>query len=131
MALVGYDEKDIWNRWVKGASFAPKKVTPFWICAGFEGHSAIQTVKFRSVTAPNFLGITGPVMTKEKTMSDPKVVVVHGFKIYNFAEDREQVQPSKRTAEEIERIGGEIIESTAETVDASLLDPYGRYYCQH
>lgn len=55
-------------------------------------------------------------------------VVVHGFEVYVAAEDRAKVQRSKRTMEDIDRIGGWIIANTAETVAAEHLDLYGRYY---
>ncbi len=63
-------------------------------------------------------------------MRDDKTVVVHGHRVWDHAAGMTKVSPSKRTAEHIRRIdGASIIEGTAETVDASQLDPYGRYYC--
>jgi hypothetical protein len=59
-------------------------------------------------------------------------VVVHHFKIWDTTRGEHVVppnggQPSKRTAENITSIGGEIIPNTAETVDATSLDAHGRY----
>lgn len=54
-------------------------------------------------------------------------VVVHGFKKWNQAAGAFDIAPTKRTAEEIARLKGEIIEGTAETVPQARLDAFGRY----
>jgi hypothetical protein len=59
-------------------------------------------------------------------MSDQ--VVVYGHRVWDHTAGATSVAPSKRTAEHIARIdGASIIDGTAEIVNASVLDPYGRY----
>jgi hypothetical protein len=41
--------------------------------------------------------------------------------------DRTLISPRKSTVERIKRVGGSVIEGTAEIVDANLLDNDGRY----
>jgi len=55
-------------------------------------------------------------------------IEVHRYWWFDPTAGESKVQPSKRTAENINQIGGEIIPGTAETVDASQLDEQGRYY---
>ena len=54
-------------------------------------------------------------------------VTVHSYRIYDGANDTNDIRPVKATAEAIERFKGTIVEGTAETIDASLLDGQGVY----
>jgi hypothetical protein len=56
-------------------------------------------------------------------------VVVYGHRVWDQTAGATSVAPSKRTAEHIGRINGaSIIDGTAEIVDSSALDLYGRYH---
>ena len=61
-------------------------------------------------------------------MRNKEIAVVHKFEVWDDLRGVTIVQPSKRTAESIEQIGGRIIPGTAETIDATLLDGCGRYF---
>jgi hypothetical protein len=61
-------------------------------------------------------------------MSNRETAVVYKFEVWDHVRGLTIVQPSKRTAESIEQIGGRIIPGTAETIEASRLDRHGRYY---
>jgi hypothetical protein len=54
-------------------------------------------------------------------------VTVYNYRIYDGANDTNDIRPVKATAEAIERFKGMIVEGTAETIDASLLDGQGVY----
>jgi hypothetical protein len=59
-------------------------------------------------------------------MSNTSTVIVHAVKRWDSSKGDLVVLPTKRTAEWASRIG-EIIEGTAESVDASLVDDQGAY----
>ena len=61
-------------------------------------------------------------------MSTAKKVTVYKHQTTDPNTGYPKTSQCKRTAENIEFIEGWIIEGTAETVDASLLDQFGRYY---
>jgi hypothetical protein len=65
---------------------------------------------------------------RNSAMSSPKTVVVHSFKHYDGRINESKEPKSKRTAEQIKRLGLEIVPGTEETVAASDLDDDGRYY---
>jgi hypothetical protein len=61
-------------------------------------------------------------------------LIVHHFKVWDalrgdfVVPPTNGAAPSKRTAEDIAGIGGEILPNTAEVIDADQLDVYGRYF---
>jgi hypothetical protein len=56
------------------------------------------------------------------------VVEVHHFKVRSSIDEPWEIPPSKRTAESIAALNGEVIAETMEEVDSSLLDEEGRYF---
>lgn len=60
-------------------------------------------------------------------MENDKVEVFH-FLVYDGANDKTVTHLSKRTREDIERIGGKIVEGSGEMVLRSELDAEDRYY---
>ncbi|WP_395065541.1 hypothetical protein [Paraburkholderia silvatlantica] len=50
---------------------------------------------------------------------------VYRYKWYDVSTDSNKVRPMRGTREAIDRISGDIIEESAEEVDASLLDGNG------
>ena len=56
------------------------------------------------------------------------MVTVHHMKVWNGTNDKWEIPPSKRTAEDIAALGGVIIPDTAEEVDSTELDGHGRYF---
>ena len=55
------------------------------------------------------------------------MVAVYHFKVWDQKAGKHVVQPLKSTAKRIAEIGGEVIISSEERVDPSLLDEHGRY----
>jgi hypothetical protein len=55
------------------------------------------------------------------------MVTVHNFRKWHGQTDTIESPPLKRTAEAIQLLGAEIIPGTAEEVDPSDLDDFGRY----
>ena len=61
-------------------------------------------------------------------MDELQTVVVYSFRVAGYNLESGQVAGYKATREAIDRIAdGEILESTAEEVEAGELDPQGRY----
>lgn len=58
------------------------------------------------------------------------MVQVHQFKVWDGVHDKWKSPPSKRTAESIAELQGEIIPDTWEEVDPKELDDYGRYFAK-
>ncbi len=56
------------------------------------------------------------------------MIEVHHFKLRNANTGDWEFPPSKRTAEGIAKIGGEIIPDTMEMVYHAMLDSEGRYF---
>jgi hypothetical protein len=56
------------------------------------------------------------------------MVQVYHFKVWNTNKGDWEIPPSKRTADSIGDLKGEIIPDTAEEVDATKLDNHGRYF---
>ena len=54
-------------------------------------------------------------------------LTVYSYRNYDAANDTNDIRPVKATAEAIERFKGTIVEGTAETIDASILDGQGVY----
>lgn len=54
-------------------------------------------------------------------------VTVYSYRRYDGAKDTNDIRPVKATAAAIEQFGGTMVEGTAETIDASLLDGQGVY----
>jgi hypothetical protein len=68
----------------------------------------------------------GTLKTITASMEEP--VTVYSFEVWDAREDAYVVQRLKSPAARIERIGkARIIPGTAEEVEASTLDPQGRY----
>jgi hypothetical protein len=59
-------------------------------------------------------------------MNKAKTEIVHNVKRWDSAKGDFVLLPTKRTSEWAVRVG-EIVDGTAETVDASLVDGQGRY----
>ena len=55
-------------------------------------------------------------------------VTVHHFKVWNTAKQDWEFPPSKRTAEGIIELAGQIIPGTAEEIEWTQLDGQGRYF---
>ena len=55
-------------------------------------------------------------------------VKVHHFKVWNSNKNDWEYPPSKRTAESLDELQGEIIPDTAEEIDSTRLDDQGRYF---
>jgi hypothetical protein len=60
-------------------------------------------------------------------MITAKTAIVYSHQFTDPHTGYGKIAPSKRTAEGIELIDGWIIDGTAETVDASLIDSVGKY----
>ena len=56
------------------------------------------------------------------------MVEVHHFKVWNIHRGDWEIPPSKRTAESIAMLKGQIIPDTAEDIDAAKLDAQGRFF---
>lgn len=56
------------------------------------------------------------------------MVEVHHFKVRGSVDEPWEIPPSKRTAESISALQGEVIADTMEDIDSSLLDEEGRYF---
>lgn len=56
------------------------------------------------------------------------MIEVHHFKVRSSPHDPWEIPPSKRTAEDIAALNGEIIPDTIEMVFRSMLDAEGRYF---
>jgi hypothetical protein len=54
-------------------------------------------------------------------------VVVHSMSVWDQQVAAHIISPTKRTADEIHRLRGQVIEGTAESVPISALDSQGRY----
>jgi hypothetical protein len=55
-------------------------------------------------------------------------VTVHHFKVWNTAKQDWEFPPSKRTADGIVALNGQIIPDTAEEIELTQLDDQGRYF---
>jgi hypothetical protein len=56
------------------------------------------------------------------------MVRVHHFKVWNIHKGDWEIPPSKRTAESIAELKGQIIPDTAEEIDQMQIDNHGRYF---
>lgn len=56
------------------------------------------------------------------------MVQVYHFKVLNSTNGLWEIPPSKRTAENIAELNGEIVADTVEEVDLALIDGEGRYF---
>ena len=56
------------------------------------------------------------------------MIEVHHFKVRNVNSGTWDIPPSKRTAEDIDKLKGEIIPDTMEMVFRSMLDSEGRFF---
>ena len=56
------------------------------------------------------------------------MVHVYHFKVFNSSSGKWEIPPSKRTAEQIAALNGEIVPDTVEEVDPALIDVQGRYF---
>jgi hypothetical protein len=56
------------------------------------------------------------------------MIDVHHFKVRSSPSEPWEIPPSKRTAEDIAALNGEIIPDTMEMVFRSMLDAEGRYF---
>ena len=56
------------------------------------------------------------------------MVQVHHFKVWNISKGDWEIPPSKRMAESIAELKGQIIPDTAEEIDSTKLDGQGRYF---
>ena len=56
------------------------------------------------------------------------MIEVHHFKVWNIHTDKWEFPSSKRTAENIKKLKGEIIFGTAEKIDLSQLDEDDRFF---
>jgi hypothetical protein len=55
-------------------------------------------------------------------------IQVHHMKKWNVTSDKWEIPPTKRTAQDIEALGGVVVEDTAEEIDRKDLDEHGRYF---
>jgi hypothetical protein len=56
------------------------------------------------------------------------MVEVHHFKVWNIHKSDWEIPPSKRTAESIAQLKGQLIPGTGEKIDPSELDDQGRFF---
>jgi hypothetical protein len=56
------------------------------------------------------------------------MVEVHHYKVWNIHKGDWEIPPSKRTAESITILKGQIIPDTGEDIDPVKLDAQGRYF---
>jgi len=86
---------------------------------------AVASLPGRAKIVPRVPGAI-PTAVSQKRWQDSRVTVYH-FKVFDVVNDRYVVPIRKSPMERIKMIGGEPLEETAERIQPSALDQFGRY----